>query len=138
MYPMHLEPHSAYSWSLSVNRGTAPGPERFREEDPTRPTVGDLIQAGQLVKTNYGTGPYRVEEVTRQEYFGRTAWGLVLSEVRDGVVKSNRDYYINEIVVQWEGDKPKFKRLFRASPDEVFLIDGSAFAVSRGGQLRLF
>ena len=132
-----LEPQSAYSWELSYRHGTEPTPDLFREEDPARPGVADLIQPGQLLKTNDGSGPYRVESVTPQTYFGRTAWALVLCQVVDGVVKPGH-FWINEVVAQWEGDAVRFLKLFRASDDEVLLMEGAAFQMSRSGQLSLF
>lgn len=133
-----LEPLTAYTWDMSYRRGTAPTADVFREEDPSRPTVCDLIRPGQLVRTNYGTGPYRVEDVQPHSYFGRVGWTLTLSGVVDGVIKDVRAYTINEVVVEWEGETPFFRHLFRNNDDEVILLDGSAFRVSRAGQLSLF
>lgn len=133
-----LEPISAYTWDLSHRAGQALSDAFVRHEDPARGTVADLIKPGQIVKTSYGTGPYRVETVKAWPYHGFTGWTLTMAQVVDGVVKGSADYTINELVAVWDEDGPHIRKLMKASNDEVYLLEGEAFPINRAGQLSLF
>lgn len=133
------EPHSSYGWSMA-SRSDPPGPALLRLEDPSRPGFGDLIAAGCVVRTSYGTGPYRVSTVTRYEpYPGVICWSIYGLEVVDGVALKGGNYGIlNELVVEWDGDQPRFRKLFQANEDEVFLDAAVSYVATRKGQLELF
>lgn len=131
--------HSSYIWGLGGRRD-APPIEDLRIEDLSRPTVGDLIKPGQLVATNYGTGPYKILTVTAYpSYHGSRTWSLVMHRVHDGFVRPREgESFINEIVVEWDGDTPRFRMLFACNDDEVLLLDGAAYRTNKAGQLSLF
>lgn len=136
------EPHNSYQWSQVGGRSSPPPHDYLRIEDATRPSLGDLIQPGQLFETNYGTGPYRVEAVTRCELFGGAVvcWSITGRRVRDGIAQAGENGlgWINELVVEWDGDTPRFRAQFKNNDDEVLLIDGRAYTANRKGQLSLF
>lgn len=133
------EPHNLYWWGLCGHRA-APEADRLRIEDQGRPTFGQLVTIGSVVRTSYGTGPYRVSQVTRREPFpGVFYWSVVCQDVVDGVaIKGSGDSYLSEYVVQWEGDKPRLLALFKNNDNEIYLDDAVAFVATRKGQLSLF
>ena len=133
------EPHSSYVWSLS-GRASPPPLDLLRIEDPSRPSFGDLVAVGSVVRTGYGTGPYRVNSVTRWEAFpGVFCWSISGLEMVDGVAVKGGGYgIVNELLVEWEGDTPHFRKLFRANKDEVFLEAAISYVATRKGQLELF
>ena len=99
--------------------------DRLRLTPPGQKTVSELVVIDDLIKTNYGTGPYRVEGVTKNTYYGICeAYSLVLSEVnaprnKNGELSKNYSYAgINEIVAQ-DG---KLLMLFEANKDEVMVV----------------
>ena len=98
---------------------------RLRLTPPGQKTVPELISIDYLIKTNYGTGPYRVEEISKHTYYGICeAYSLILSQPnaqRNKNGKLPKDYsysYINEIVAQ-DG---KLLMLFEANEDEVIVV----------------
>jgi hypothetical protein len=136
-------PHSAYQHELSANRHTSPHGDQLRAEDNTRPLVGELLRPGMIVRTNYGTGPFMIEAVNHYRvYDGFWAWTLVLNYQRDGrwpARPNDHDRgWINEVVVEWEGDKPRFRMLFAINDDEVFIVADAAAREERSGQLSMF
>lgn len=133
------EPHNLYIWGLS-RQCAAPDAARLRFEDPVRPGLGQLITIGSVVRTTYGTGPYRVSWVERIEPFpGIFYWSIVGQDVVDGVaLKGSGDKILNEYVVEWEGDRPRFRSLFRNNDDEILLDNAVVFVATRRGQLSLF
>ena len=99
--------------------------DRLRLTPPRQKTVCELISIDDLIKTNYGTGPYRVEEISKHTYYGICeAYSLVLSEPnaqRNKNGKLPKDYsysFINEIVAQ-DG---RLLMLFEANKDEVIVV----------------
>lgn len=68
------------------------------------PTVKDIVKPGDMVITNYGTGPYRVEHVDEfQSYIGDPWFTLVLSKPderynKDGSPHPANHYWINGLV----------------------------------------
>lgn len=132
-------PHNTYWWSMSGNK-VPPGPERLRIEDPGKPDLGQLVAVGSIVRTNYNTGPYRVSRVHKYEpYPGVACWSVIGQEVVEGVViKGSGDRILNEYVVEWDGDTPRFLGLFSNNNDEFFLEQGVAYIATRTGQLSLF
>lgn len=133
------DPHNLYFWELCGYR-TAPGRERLRIEDPAKPSLGQLVAIGSIVRTSYNSGPYRVSRVKRHEPFpGVFYWSLIGQDVVDGVaLKGSGDNILNEYVVEWEGDTPRFRKLFKNCEDELLLEAGVAFVATRKGQLSLF
>lgn len=113
-----------------------------RQEDDARPTVGDLIQPGMIVETNYDTGPYMVASVSSYTLYGHyRCWSLSLiypdretGEFHDS--KREQRGAINELVADWSDGKPRFRKLFRANDDEVTII-GQGLIVDRKGQAAL-
>lgn len=121
--PMHqalelLRPEKA----AAATTPQAEAEDEYRIEDASRPTVGDLLKPGTQIRTSYGTGPYEVQSATCHDTLGVNAWSLILRRIQDGKLEKH-DSYINEVVVEWEGDTPHFRMLFKANDDEVFLID---------------
>ena len=99
--------------------------DRLRLTPPGQKTVSELVVIDDLIKTNYGTGPYRVEGITKNTYYGICeAYSLVLSDVnaprnKNGELSKNYSYaVINEIVAQ-DG---KLLMLFEANKDEVTVV----------------
>ncbi|MBJ7446823.1 MAG: ParB/RepB/Spo0J family partition protein [Brevundimonas sp.] len=99
--------------------------DEFRIEDASRPTVGDLLKPGTQIRTSYGTGPYEVQSASCHDTLGCKAWSLILRRIDDGKLERNESY-INEVVVEWEGDTPRFRKLFKASEDELFVLEDKA------------
>ena len=112
------------------------------QEDDARPSVGDLIEPGMIVETNYGTGPYMVASVSSYVLYGHyRCWSLSLiypdretGEYHD--TKRDQRGTINELVADWSEGAPRFLKLFKANSDEVRII-GRGSKVDRKGQTSL-
>lgn len=108
-----------------------------RVEDPCRPVLGDLIRPGALVKTNYGTGPYLVDAVKRCEYQGFTCWSLAMRAAPEGTAPDGPSHaWIGDLIVEFDGEEPRFRKIYRDNDDEVFVI-GAGVSVGRSGQYGL-
>lgn len=99
--------------------------DRLRLTPPGQKTVPELVLIDDLIKTNYGTGPYRVEKITKHTYYKICeAYTLVLSypdapRNKNGELPKNYSYsFVNEIVAQ-DG---RLLMLFEANKDEVIVI----------------
>ena len=104
---------------------TAYHQNRLRLTPPGQKTVPELISIDDLIKTNYGTGPYRVEGISKYTCYGICeVYSLILSEPnapRNKNGKLPKDYsysFINEIVAQ-DG---RLLMLFEANEDEVIVV----------------
>lgn len=113
---------SAYLWDLEHTQ--PPAAADLRHGEAQRPGCADLISAGTVVRTSYGSGPYRVVSVDPHEVYGVRTWSLSLRSIAEGKPLSGAaDAWINEVVVEWEGDQPRFRKLFRANDDEIFVVE---------------
>ena len=99
--------------------------DRLRLTPPGQKTVLELISIDDLVKANYGTGPYRVEDISKYTYYGICeAYTLILSYLnaprnKNGELPKNYSYSsISEIVAQ-DG---RLLMLFEANKDEVIVV----------------
>ncbi len=135
---MTYQPNSKYSRDLSVLG--PPDAGELRREEESRPTIGELLPVGTVIRSSYGTGPYRIESVTRyQTYPAFHSWSLVLIDQKDGdFIRTKNDFcYINELVVEWDGEEPRFRKLFATNNDEVFIVRQFAPTTDRRGQMSL-
>ncbi|GAI67152.1 unnamed protein product [marine sediment metagenome] len=96
----------------------------LRLTPPNQKTIEDLMDIGDIVQTNYETGPYRVEKISKYKVYGLPVYSLVLSRPND---KRNADgklpkdygyYYLNELVAQ----DNKILCLFKNNKDEVSIV----------------
>ena len=99
--------------------------DRLRLTPPGQKTVLELISIDDLIKTNYGTGPYRVEDISKYTYYGICeAYSLTLSDLnaprnKNGKLPENYSYsFVSEIVAQ-DG---RLLMLFEANKDEVIVV----------------
>ncbi len=131
-------PHSQYAHDLS---GLGPpAPDELRREDESRPTIGDFLPVGTVIVSSYDTGPYRIETVTKhQTYPDFHSWSLVLIDQKGGeFIRTKNDYcYINELVVEWDGETPRFRKLFACNNHEVFIVSQFAPTTDQRGQMSL-
>lgn len=125
------------SYIHNLNRLPPPPDHELRREDPTRPSVGDIIKPGAIIRTSYGGAPYLIDRVTPQEvYPGFTAWSITGLQLQpDGTAgrQSSRGW-INELVAMWDGDTVTIAKLFVANSDTVTIEQGTGYAVDRRGQ----
>lgn len=78
------------------------------------PVVPELVQPGDVVRTNYGTGPFRVIEVAGP--YGHGCYSLILTKPES---RSNKpENMINELVAVGQ----RLLRLHASNDDEVFVI----------------
>jgi hypothetical protein len=80
---------------------------------PSGPTVPELVKVGNLVETNYGTGPYVVKRISKHLDYGVETYTLACSSPTH-----SGESYLNELVAV-DG---RILDLFLASKDEVFLL----------------
>ena len=111
-----------------------PTEEEYRVTPKGQKTVPQIVKVGDIVRTSYGTGPYRVEKITgpyKQHYDAAKgqqvkapeSYSFVLSDVdakrtKEGKLPKNYSYsYINELVAVDD----RLLALFMANEDEVFI-----------------
>lgn len=136
---------SSYLHELNAPRAPgvwppAPPPlHELRLEELERPTVAELIPPGTLVRTSYRTHLV-VDRVTPHTYYGvARAWTVTgYSCGPDGIAdrRESRRGWLNEIVIEWDGDRPTFAKLFRANTDTLEIV-GAGMTQDRRGQLSL-
>lgn len=108
------EARSAPSNAWQVEWGGQALPEELRSTPAGQPSVRELVAIGSVVRTNYGTGPYRVTCITEYALYGRAAFSLACEDL-----KGRGDYHLNELVAV-DG---RLLKLFLANTDEVFIED---------------
>lgn len=125
------------SYLAEINHCT-PAPDELRAEDPGKPTAGDLIRIGSIVRTSYGTGPYLVDRVTSHDYYSDfRAWSITgFTMDRDGTFRRNEAnrFWINELVADWSEGKAVIRKLFLANDDVLSIDAEQGFAQDRRGQ----
>lgn len=89
-------------------------PAELRSTPAGQPTVRDLVPIGSVVRTNYGSGPYRVTRITEHAIYGRMVFSLTCEDLQ-----GRGNYYLNELVAV-DG---RLLKLFPANTDEVFIED---------------
>lgn len=86
----------------------------LRQTPPGQPGVQNIIAIGAVVKTNYGSGPYRVKRIDSAIWKGHRYWNLVCEGLTD-----QREAYLNELVAV-DG---RIVALFPNNDDEVLLVN---------------
>jgi hypothetical protein len=121
------EAHSTYTAGLG-----APDRRQYRRTPPGRPTVTDLVRAGDTIVTSYSTGGVVIDV---KEHFYQAPTGETLSHFTIVYVPSDRAaryrnsdrHWIDECVAI--GDR--ILKLFEANKDEVFVISHAQTAEPR-------
>lgn len=129
------------SYLQDLNARCAPADEELRAEEPGKPTVGDLVKPGSIIRTSYDSGPYLVDQVTPHTYYERfRAWSISgFAAQPDGTFErdEHRRGWINELVADHTGPEPVIRKLFICN-DATVTVEGSAFAANKRGQGLLF
>jgi len=98
-----------------------------RRTPPGQPTVSDIVKPGDIVKTTYDTGPYRVEKVrVYKSYVGDPIFTLIVSNPngrykKDGRATKENLCWLNELVAV-DG---RLLAYFVNNDDEVIVVDSS-------------
>lgn len=98
--------------------------------------IGAVLRPGDLVRTSYGTGPFRVVGIDEQAWtppgwdIALRHWSLSLSEKLVPPVKGDDKptHWINEIVPNGER---RLLKLFDNNDDEIFVLTGDEAAQAR-------
>lgn len=102
------------SWQVDMIGLKAPPKGNFRQTPAGEPEVKDIVAIGAIVRTNYGTGPYRVRSVSSHAWQGLRYYSLACCGV-DG----RGDFYLNEFVAVGG----RLLHLFPNNDDEILLAD---------------
>ena len=98
--------HALKRYKGSVNQ--------YRVTPKGEPTVADLLHPGDIVTTNYNTGPYRIVKITLVEVPGCPPCYSLRMSLPGG---KDARYFINDLVAV----NRRLLKLFVANKDEVFI-----------------
>lgn len=102
---------------VDLNNYELPPLSELRTTPKREKTVPQILKIGDIVKTSYGTGPYKVQAITLINTYGYPpCYSLSMSDVGSNHIH----YWINEIVAVGG----RLLMLFKANLDEVFLVKG--------------
>jgi len=100
---------------VNLNNFEPPPLSELRTTPKREKTVSEILKVGDIVKTSYGTGPYKVQVITEINTYGYPpCYSLSLSNINCNKI----DSWINEIVAV-DG---RLLKLFKGNEDEIFII----------------
>lgn len=100
---------------VDLNNFEPPPLSELRTTPKKEKTVPEILKVGDLVKTSYGSGPYKVQAITLINTYGYPpCYSLSMSDPG----RKEIHYWINEIVAVGG----RLLMLFKANNDEVFIM----------------
>jgi hypothetical protein len=127
---MHSEPE--FGWAPVCSQCCV----LYKYRTPKGSTVPELVKPGNLVKTNYGTGPYVVRRIEAwDQYFGTqvlTTYSLVLSSLPKPRRQDPHYPRVNKLI----GINGRIRSALVMFDDEVFVLNRKEIA--QVAQVQLF